>query len=287
MNFNDLVSEDLIKINLNLKNKLKEFKNNTILDEALEYALLSSGKRIRPILLKHTYDMLNKNSDIAIDTSTMEDFMIAIEFIHCYSLVHDDLPAMDNSDFRRGLPTVHKQFNEYLAVLVGDSLLNTSMEIVTRALLKNNDEKVIKAANVLFAYAGHNGMIKGQALDLTSKNETELKALEALTYYKTVKLIKAAMLLGAILSGVDEENIKKIEELSGCIGMLFQIQDDVIDFEEDSKENRLSYATFYGLTEIEKIKDNYKNNAIRLLDEIDKNNVFFKELIKFLLERKR
>ena len=130
-------------------------------------------------------------------------------------------------------------------------------------------------------------MIKGQVLDMNAINSKDIEELSQLTYYKTVKLIEASMLIGAVLAGADEDKISKIKSLAHSIGMLFQIQDDILDYDEDIENKRLSYATFYGLKDVNKIKLKYKNNAFKLLDEIDKNNFFFKEFTDFLCNRKR
>ena len=132
MSFDDTLKNAANEVNEYLNLKLHEIGNGTELDDAMRYAVMGFGKRIRPILLNNTYLMLSKNFNNDLDPCILRDFMIAVEFIHCYSLVHDDLPSMDNSDMRRGLPTVHKKYNEYIAVLTGDALLNSAMEIITK-----------------------------------------------------------------------------------------------------------------------------------------------------------
>lgn len=287
MSFDEFLKNSADEINEHLSIKLDELRNDTKLDAAMRYAVMSHGKRIRPILLNNTYLMLNKACNNALKPDILRDFMAAIEFIHCYSLVHDDLPSMDNSDTRRGVPTVHKKYSEYIAVLTGDALLNSAMEIIIRTMIDNLDYRIVNSANILFSCAGNTGMIKGQTLDMNSINTKDIETLASLTYYKTVKLIEASMMIGATLADADEDKLILIKSLAGSIGMLFQIQDDILDYKEDSKNGRLSYATFYGLNEIEKIKSKYKTNIFKLLDEIDKNNSFFREFTEFLCNRKR
>jgi len=287
MSFSKNLKNSADEINEYLSLKLDEIKNDTKLDEAMRYAVMGFGKRIRPILLNNTYLMLNKNSNNALEPYVLRDFMVAIEFIHCYSLVHDDLPSMDNSDIRRGFPTVHKKYNEYIAVLTGDALLNSAMEIITKTMLNNLDFRIVNAANILFSCAGNTGMIKGQILDMSAINSKNIEELALLTYYKTVKLIEASMVIGAVLAGADENKIILVKSLANSIGMLFQIQDDILDYEEDIANKRLSYATFYGLKDVNKIKLKYKNNVFKLLNEIEKNNFFFKDFTDFLCNRKR
>lgn len=287
MSFDDTLKNAANEVNEYLNLKLHEIGNGTELDDAMRYAVMGFGKRIRPILLNNTYLMLSKNFNNDLDPCILRDFMIAVEFIHCYSLVHDDLPSMDNSDMRRGLPTVHKKYNEYIAVLTGDALLNSAMEIITKTMLNNLDLRIANSADILFSCAGNTGMIKGQVLDMNAINSKDIEELSQLTYYKTVKLIEASMLIGAFLAGADEDKISTIKSLAHSIGMLFQIQDDILDYDEDIENKRLSYATFYGLKDVNKIKLKYKNNAFKLLDEIDKNNFFFKEFTDFLCNRKR
>lgn len=287
MSFDDTLKNAANEVNEYLNLKLHEIGNGTELDDAMRYAVMGFGKRIRPILLNNTYLMLSKNFNNDLDPCILRDFMIAVEFIHCYSLVHDDLPSMDNSDMRRGLPTVHKKYNEYIAVLTGDALLNSAMEIITKTMLNNLDLRIANSADILFSCAGNTGMIKGQVLDMNAINSKDIEELSQLTYYKTVKLIEASMLIGAVLAGADEDKISTIKSLAHSIGMLFQIQDDILDYDEDIENKRLSYATFYGLKDVNKIKLKYKKNAFKLLDEIDKNNFFFKEFTDFLCNRKR
>ena len=287
MSFDDTLKNAANEVNEYLNLKLHEIGNGTELDDAMRYAVMGFGKRIRPILLNNTYLMLSKNFNNDLDPCILRDFMIAVEFIHCYSLVHDDLPSMDNSDMRRGLPTVHKKYNEYIAVLTGDALLNSAMEIITKTMLNNLDLRIANSADILFSCAGNTGMIKGQVLDMNAINSKDIEELSQLTYYKTVKLIEASMLIGAVLAGADEDKISTIKSLAHSIGMLFQIQDDILDYEEDIANKRLSYATFYGLKDVNKIKLKYKNNVFKLLNEIEKNNFFFKDFTDFLCNRKR
>lgn len=284
MKIKEILNQEAALVNKALMVKLEEFKEYPLLDEAVDYAVMSSGKRIRPVLFKKTLDLINPN--LIIDEAILNSLMVSIELVHCYSLVHDDLPAMDNSDTRRGKPTVHKKYNEAIAVLTGDALLNCAAEIMIEAI-KSGNTRIRNAALALFSNSGVHGMIKGQALDLDDKAPISKERLKDLTDFKTCALIRAAMLMAASLVNANKKTTDMICELGTAIGMLFQIQDDILDIDEDTKEGKLSYATFYGLDKCEEIKAEYKFSALDLVSKINSKDMFFKEFIDFLTTRKK
>lgn len=285
MDFNRLLKEEAAYINEMLKIRLGALNVDAKLMEAMEYAVLSSGKRIRPILLRQTYFMLKQND--SLKKEAFELCTAALELVHCYSLVHDDLPAMDNSDLRRGLPTVHKKYSEGMAVLVGDALLNSAMEFVLEAgMLEPENIGINKAGFSLFRKSGVRGMIRGQFIDLDIEKQQNEENLLLLTDLKTCALMEASMLMGAYLANFDENKIILIEKLAKSIGMIFQIQDDILDYKEDLKENKLSFATYFGLEKSEEYKNKYKEEAMVLLDNIGGETRFFVDLLYFLCNRK-
>ena len=274
------------------ESKLKIFfnslnKSNELLVSSMEYAVLDGGKRIRPVLCYATSDALGVSLD------EVDNLAIALELIHSYSLVHDDLPAMDNDDYRRGKFSTHKKFGEANAILCGDALLNLAIEI---ALSKENiTSKYINALRVLFEYSGYKGMILGQVLDLDyeRKSLTE-KELYDVIINKTAKLISAPIVMASELSG--SKSIESLKEYSLNIGVLFQIIDDIMDAEgtietigktpnKDADADKLTSIKVLGLEGAKlRAKEHYEK-ALKSLEGIE-NNDFLIELTKMLYTRK-
>lgn len=216
---------------------------------SLGYALTTGGKRLRPILAMLGARIAGKNED------EVQNFAVAVELIHTYSLVHDDLPSMDNDEFRRGKPTVHVKFGESIAVLTGDALLNFAYETLFSDLMQNYSENRKKAASILAEAAGCFGMIKGQVLDIS----TVPTAPEVVDKYKTGELFKAALLGGATIAGASEGLLDALSGYADCFGRAFQIADDLSDFAE-GEDSDCNYAVFYG-------KEKAVSDAKLLLEE--------------------
>ncbi len=252
---------------INLINKKIEsyLDDSFVLYRQMHYCMMSGGKRIRPLLLLS----VSKNLQTALP------FACAIEFIHNYSLVHDDLPAMDNDDYRRGILTCHKKFGEAVAILVGDALLTLACEIVL------DEPKFFNAAKKIFNAAGINGMIKGQALELESKIITadELKQIHL---NKTAALIRASLEAGIILSGENENVLKNFSMLGNKLGLAFQIKDDILDKDEE----KMTYFKMYGLEKSQNIFNNLADEIYSDIEKLDEQYDFFKYLVKNILERK-
>lgn len=241
--------------------------------EAMAYSLLAGGKRLRPVILLCVAEMCNKNAE------SVMPFACAIEMIHTYSLIHDDLPAMDDDDLRRGMPTNHIKFGEAVAILAGDALLNKAFEITSVYKSEDiKDENILKAIAEMSKASGALGMIGGQIIDIEGENKKltleELKHLHAL---KTGELIRAAGVCGAYLSGASEEEIKAVEEYCVALGMAFQIRDDLLDVlgnEEDlgkpigsdKENNKNTYVSLTSLEEAEAMVFEYTDKAIKALD---------------------
>lgn len=262
--------------------------------EAMNYSVNAGGKRLRPILMQETYRMFGGKGE------EIEAFMAAIEMIHTYSLVHDDLPAMDNDEYRRGRKTTHVVYGEGMAILAGDALLNYAFETALQAFEQTNQmQAVAKAMKVLAQKAGIYGMIGGQTADIEAENLQDKVTQEHLLFiheHKTAALIQAAMMIGAILAGADDEQVQIIEKAAYEIGVAFQIQDDILDvtstFEElgkpigsDEKNHKTTYVTLKGLEVAMQEQKAMSQHAIELIESLQKENKFLMELIKSLITR--
>ena len=258
--------------------------------EAEEYSLMAGGKRLRPVIMMMTAKMCKKSPEMVIP------FAVAIEMIHTYSLIHDDLPAMDNDDLRRGKPTNHKVYGEAMAILAGDALLTKAFEAAASFSDETvSKERVLRAISTLAQAAGDNGMIGGQVVDIESRNE-DAELLKYLHSLKTGALIKASGKIGAILAGATEDEIEAVESFCENLGIAFQIQDDILDVtgteEElgkpigsDAQNDKSTYVTLFGIDEAEKLAEEYTQKAIKSLG-IFEDNTELVGLAKKLMGRK-
>lgn len=261
---------------------------------AMNYTVDAGGKRLRPMLMQETYRMFCGTETV------IEPFMAAIEMIHTYSLVHDDLPALDNDDYRRGRKTAHIVYGEAMAILAGDALLNYAYETAAKAFTMTNDlESAVKAYTVLTQKPGIYGMIGGQTADveLTGQPLTE-EVLEYIYENKTGALIEASMMIGAILAGASTDAVKEIERLAGIVGRAFQIQDDILDIEgneaelgkplhSDEENGKVTYVTLHGMIQAKAEVENLSQEAVRILDSFPEENPFLRELILALVHRRK
>lgn len=259
--------------------------------EAMKYSLLSGGKRIRPILLLEFYRLCGGNDGKALN------FAAALEMIHTYSLIHDDLPCMDNDDMRRGRPSCHIRFGEDTALLAGDALLTYAFEVAA----KTDDlppERVLRAVSVLSQMAGISGMIGGQVMDLgIEKNGAEASDLETMYLKKTSCLLEAAAVIGCILAGADERYEKYASEYAKKVGLAFQIIDDILDVTSDEatlgkpigsdeKNGKTTYVTLFGLEEARKKAAELSSSAIDTLSKFNGDSRDLIKLTEYLLDRK-
>ena len=267
---------------------------NTII-EAMRYSVQAGGKRLRPVLMEETFSLFGGEGD------EIYCFMAAIEMIHTYSLVHDDLPAMDNDMLRRGKPTTHAVYGEAMGVLAGDALLNYAFETALKAfdVEASNHKAIIKALRVLAKKAGIYGMIGGQVVDVESeKNQLDIteEKINFIYELKTGALIEASMMIGAILAGADDNEINLIEQIASKIGMAFQIQDDILDIEGDEKvlgkpigsderNEKATYVTFAGIEKSKKEVKRLTDEAIGILKELPYENKFLEDLLSYLVYR--
>lgn len=267
---------------------------------AMNYAVKAGGKRLRPMMLRLCYEMFAKTKDEEV----VRPFMAAMEMIHTYSLVHDDLPAMDNDTLRRGLPTVHVQFGEDMAILAGDALLNLAYETMCRAfLVKPGDVNVEKAFFTMAKKAGIYGMVGGQALDVERAGKPMDEDQLAFIYEnKTGALIAAACMSGAYLAGVDATMAAQIEEMAYAVGLAFQVQDDILDLigdeavigkptHSDDKNHKITYVTVHGMEKARAYVEEMSNKAIGILEKMEvwdeeaKGDMIV--LVKSLIDRDR
>lgn len=271
---------------------LNYFKNkgtfNKIIYDSASYSLNIGGKRIRPLLMLLTYNMYKNNWKDIIE------FSAAIEMIHTYSLIHDDLPCMDNDDLRRGKPTNHKVYGENIAVLAGDALLNEAMILLMDFSIKNGKDALVAAREIAYA-AGADGMIGGQVVDII--NEGKKISKEELNYMhlkKTGELIRASIVAGAILAEVDKSEIELLNKFGLNLGLAFQIKDDILDVTGDVKKlgkntladgNKSNFITMYGLEECKVMCENLTDECIAILEKISVNTDILKKLTIELLER--
>ena len=266
----------------------------TIFD-AMEYSLMAGGKRLRPIFIREAYRLFGGN-----EKAVVEAFMAAMEMIHTYSLVHDDLPAMDNDDFRRGKPTTHKVFGEDMGILAGDALLNFAYETALKGVGQaRNKENAVGALQILSEKAGVFGMVGGQVVDveMTGKPLTEAQ-IDFIYRLKTGALLEASLMVGAVLAGAPEEQVAWMEQIGACIGMAFQIQDDILDLtsttEElgkpvgsDEKNEKMTYVTIHGMERAKEKVEEYSGQALEILEQLPGENAFLNTLILELIHRKK
>ena len=261
---------------------------------AMNYSVKAGGKRLRPMLMQETYEMFGGK-----DASVIEPFMAAIEMIHTYSLIHDDLPALDNDELRRGLPTAHVKFGEAMAILAGDALLNYAFETATKAFQGNTqDIQTAKAIQILARKPGIYGMIGGQVVDVEEENkEISFETLMYIHNNKTAALIECAMMIGAVLAGATEEEIAVVEKIANKVGIAFQIEDDILDVvstsEElgkpagsDEKNGKNTYVVFKGIEQSKKDAEQYTKEALQLFDQLGYENAFLRGLLLYLVGRK-
>lgn len=265
--------------------------------QAMNYSVKAGGKRLRPMMILETLRMFGGDEKLAYP------FMAAMEMIHTHSLVHDDLPAIDNDDYRRGCLTTHKVYGEAMGVLSGVALLNYAYEVMFTAFDLGEDEKsqarIIKALKIMSHKTGIYGMLGGQSVDV--ENDGKPMSREMLDYIyenKTSALIQASMMTGAVLGGASPEEVSVIEKAAGNIGLAFQIQDDILDvtstaeelgkpIHSDEKNHKTTYVTLMGIQDASLQVAKLSEEAVQLLEGMDKNNEFLFTLVRELVERRK
>lgn len=262
--------------------------------QAMNYSMKAGGKRLRPVLMMETYRLFGGQGKM------IEPFMAAIEMIHTYSLIHDDLPALDNDEYRRGRKTSHMVFGEAMAILAGDALLNFAYETACKAFaMEPLNPCIVKAMTILASKPGIYGMIGGQVVDVEMTGSIlNREQLHFIYENKTGALIEASMMIGAALAGASDEEICKIEKIGSDVGLAFQIQDDILDMIGDSdilgkpvlsdKENgKITYVTIHGIDQARKDVEELSKRAVVLLDGLPYKNEFLRALLISLINRDR
>lgn len=303
MNFDIERNERVRKIEEIIQAYLPEQEGyQKIVMEAMNYSILAGGKRLRPMLMEETFRLFG-----GCHRELLEPFMSAIEMIHTYSLVHDDLPAMDNDEYRRGRKTTHVVYGEAMAILAGDGLLNYAFETAAKAFQAIQAptemeelilyKRVAEALAVLGRKAGIHGMIGGQVVDVREDADgVDQNRLEFIYHLKTGALMEASMMIGAILAGAGAEEVKKTESIAADIGFAFQIRDDILDVtssqevlgkpvHSDEKNEKATYVTIMDLNRASLEVERISERALQAFDSLGLENAYLKELIRRLITR--
>ena len=262
--------------------------------QAMNYSMLAGGKRLRPMLIRETYRLFDGKEEV------VKPFMAGMEMIHTHSLIHDDLPALDDDDYRRGRLTTHKVYGEAMGVLSGVALLNYAYETMFQAFaLTKEQDRVIHALRVVSQKTGIHGMLGGQSVDVENDGKPlEKEMLDYIYRNKTSALIEASMMTGAILAGANEQEVSAVEKAAGNIGLAFQIQDDILDVTStlevlgkpigsDEKNHKATYVSFEGLEKAKEDVALYTNSAVARMDSLVVKNEFLNELLLYLISREK
>lgn len=295
MNFKEQLNQRVEEIEIIMKSYLPQeegFQKTVI--EAMNYSILAGGKRIRPLLMQETYKLFGGDKEV------INPFIAAVEMIHTYSLVHDDLPAMDNDEYRRGRKTTHAVYGEATGILAGDGLLNLAFETATKAFdLSDEYEKIGRALQILSCKSGVFGMIGGQSVDIENDGKPiDKDTLDFIYRLKTAALIECSMMIGAVLGGADSNQVDIMEQIANKVGLAFQIQDDILDVTStmeilgkpilsDEKNHKTTYVTLQGLDKAKKDVKEISNKALSLLNDLDFKNEFLNNLIEMLITREK
>ncbi|MFA9423365.1 MAG: polyprenyl synthetase family protein [Sedimentibacter sp.] len=294
MEFKNWMSEKIKKIEEHLGTIIKEEENpQKIIYQSMNYSLMSGGKRLRPVLLLGAYEIFQENTDAVIP------FACAMEMIHTYSLIHDDLPAMDNDDYRRGRLSNHKKFGEATGILAGDGLLNRAFETALEATLngKTDVKSSVRALYEIAKSSGADGMIGGQVVDMYGHEK--ISSIEDLKYMyslKTGAIIKSSVVAGAILGGANEAEVVAFEQYAEKLGIAFQIEDDILDVTStqeilgkpigsDVANDKITYLSFVDIEEAKKQVKQFTEQAIESLNIFGDKAIYMVELAKYLTKR--
>ena len=291
--FKEYLKEKKEIVEKNLEKMLKKYEYPHRLSEAMKYGVMNGGKRIRPIIMYMICDLFEVNY------TKIEDIAVALEFIHCYSLIHDDLPAMDDDMYRRGKLTTHIKYDEATAILVGDVLLTEAFNIVVNSN-KITDKDKVKVIQKMSEYAGCYGMVGGQYVDMESENKkVGVETLEYIHNHKTGKLLLASVELPLIVLNVEGVKKEKLLEFAEIIGIAFQIKDDILDvegsFEEtgkestDEKNEKTTYPSLFGLEKTKEMLNGYVEKAKKIIENNfleNKNKELLLKLLEYFVDRK-
>ena len=301
MDFNKLYQEKTEYINEGLLSLLEQRNSHPLVLDAMKYSLQAGGKRLRPILFLSAYELVSDTKDDILQQElySVRPMACALEMIHTYSLIHDDLPAMDNDDYRRGKPTNHKVYGEAIAILAGDGLLNLAYEVMLEHLPTNLKKLTgyLKAMSVIANSAGISGMISGQSADIQNQGgNNEESALTYIHSHKTEALITGALKAGVLVKSEDDDVLEAVSNYGKRLGLAFQITDDILDLMgnfnqlgkspgSDEKKGKLTYPAIYGLEKSKKMASQFIEEAIAFLHPFGKKSDFLKKLAASMLNR--
>ena len=298
MNFQEELTKKTKEIEAVIREYLPEEEGfSRTMAQAMNYSMLAGGKRLRPMLMQETFRLFGGSGKL------VKPFMAGMEMIHTHSLIHDDLPALDNDDYRRGRLTTHKVYGEAMGILSGVALLNYAYETMLQAFAMAETllqkEAVIDALQVMAEKTGIHGMLGGQSVDVENDGKAlEKDMLDYIYENKTAALIEASMMTGAILAGADEEQVSVIEKAAKRIGLAFQIQDDILDVtstdeelgkpvHSDEKNHKVTYVTLFGTEKAAAQVAGLSAEAVELLESLNKNNEFLYLLVEKLVNRRK
>ena len=295
MNFKEELQSRTEKIENIIRHYLpKEEGFAKTLASAMNYSMLAGGKRLRPMMMREVYQMFGGEEKV------IEPFMAAMEMIHTHSLIHDDLPALDNDEYRRGRETTWKVYGEDMGVISGAALLNYAYEVAFSGFdLTRHQDRVILALQVLGAKTGIFGMLGGQSVDVENDGQPlELPVLDYIYKNKTSALIEASMMIGAILAGAGNDRIRQVEKAAGYVGLAFQIEDDILDvtstqeelgkpIHSDEKNHKTTYVTLEGVKKAQQEVEQLSKEAVAIFDGLEEKNEFLRTLIWELVNRKK
>lgn len=286
------------KVNI-IEHYLHEYISDTnsyrnLIFNAMKYSIFAGGKRLRPILMMGAYEAVGGNN-----IKDIMPFACAVEMIHTYSLIHDDLPAMDNDDYRRGKLTNHKVYGEAIAILAGDGLLNLAFETMIKSALDNNKTLGLEAMQIISKSAGIYGMIGGQAVDFEfEQKQIDKDTLNYIHENKTAAMIQAPLKAGAVLADASNEQIKLLDKAGYKLGMAFQIQDDILDIignekelgkavNSDLKNKKSTFVSLYGLEQAKLYEKQYSDEAKEIFKQFTEKGDFLVELTEYLVDRSK
>lgn len=292
MMWKDKLQKQIEKVNAALNEYLPEEQGYPReIFESMRYSLFAGGKRLRPVLLLAACEALGGEEAKAMP------FACAIEMIHTYSLIHDDLPAMDDDDYRRGKLTNHKMYGEDMAILAGDGLLHYAMEIMTNACCETVSPNTLSAMQAIAHGSGIYGMLAGQVADVISGGKLDQATLEFIHKNKTAAMIQGALKAGASIAGADEETVKQFDTAGEAIGIAFQIQDDILDvvstqselgkpIHSDEKNKKTTFVTMFGIEQSEEQAKLRLEQALGIWDTLGENGQFLKDITQYIMNRK-
>jgi geranylgeranyl diphosphate synthase type II len=288
-----LVSKRKI-INEYIEETLYSSSKSTPIVSAMKYSLMAGGKRLRPILCMSAAEAVGEKSDIVLPVAC------ALEMIHTYSLIHDDLPSMDNDNMRRGKPTCHINFDESTAILAGDALLTLAFKMLSSSKIKNEDhKKLLKISGIIADASGHKGMIEGQMLDISSEGTVlSIEELEKMHNLKTGALIEASVYSGAIIGGGTNEQISSLRIYAGKIGLAFQVADDILNVDgdpeimgkavgTDTHRNKSTYPSVLGLEKSKIFAEDLVYSALKAIETFDNNAEPLRVIARYIIERNK